>query len=278
MKKRGQSNNLNTKKKTISPKEEKKEETEKEAPPGEKEKGERDFAQGGGGIPHPPLWHHHQPLAQPRMIPRSTRQTTPLPALTEEDRERIAEGVYSDLVTEVLEEICLEVHKRVKTGNFCLECGVDNFSPSLPPVPPGRDIFGDVMKGSNSMEVLQCPNCNRSVTSVRFVPHLEKCLGLGRTSSRLATRRIAAMRVDPGRGMEDNDRRKRKRQRGGFEETTNSRRSRRTKEENDDDYEDLDGEDDLDELDDPNPGDEPYAPPMKRNKTRPTTRGGNRGN
>ena len=49
------------------------------------------------------------------------------------------------------------------------------------------------------MDVLQCPNCNRSVASVRFVPHLEKCLGLGRASSHRATRRIAAMRVDPGR-------------------------------------------------------------------------------
>ena len=170
-------------------------------------------------------------------------------------------------------EVCLDLHKRVKTGNYCMKCGIDNFSPSLPPSLPGRDVFGEVVKGwwwwwwwwwrwrwclflfvpiafyllleypnnflsltlpffflspspplspslplslspspplfpplpptphtgSSSNEVLQCPNCNRPVTSVRFVPHLEKCLGLGRASSHRATRRIAAMRVDPGR-------------------------------------------------------------------------------
>lgn len=36
-----------------------------------------------------------------------------------------------------------------------------------------------------------CPNCNRSLAAIRFAPHLEKCMGMGRSSSRLATRRIA---------------------------------------------------------------------------------------
>ena len=34
--------------------------------------------------------------------------------------------------------------------------------------------------------------------ATRYVPHLEKCLGLGRASSRLATRRIAAIGKDGG--------------------------------------------------------------------------------
>lgn len=36
-----------------------------------------------------------------------------------------------------------------------------------------------------------CPNCDRSLAAVRFAPHLEKCMGMGRNSSRIATRRIA---------------------------------------------------------------------------------------
>jgi hypothetical protein len=36
-----------------------------------------------------------------------------------------------------------------------------------------------------------CPNCGRSLAAIRFAPHLEKCMGMGRNSSRIATRRIA---------------------------------------------------------------------------------------
>ena len=36
-----------------------------------------------------------------------------------------------------------------------------------------------------------CPNCQRNMAASRFAPHLEKCMGMGRNSSRLASRRIA---------------------------------------------------------------------------------------
>lgn len=36
-----------------------------------------------------------------------------------------------------------------------------------------------------------CPSCDRNVAAIRFAPHLEKCMGMGRNSSRIATRRIA---------------------------------------------------------------------------------------
>ncbi|CAK9303859.1 unnamed protein product, partial [Gordionus sp. m RMFG-2023] len=35
-----------------------------------------------------------------------------------------------------------------------------------------------------------CINCNRNIAASRFAPHLEKCLGMGRNSSRLATKKI----------------------------------------------------------------------------------------
>lgn len=37
-----------------------------------------------------------------------------------------------------------------------------------------------------------CPNCQRNLAAVRFAPHLEKCMGMGRNSSRVASRRILA--------------------------------------------------------------------------------------
>ena len=34
-----------------------------------------------------------------------------------------------------------------------------------------------------------CPNCQRNLAASRFAPHLEKCMGMGRNSSRIASRR-----------------------------------------------------------------------------------------
>ncbi|NXN40670.1 AT7L3 protein, partial [Rhinoptilus africanus] len=56
---------------------------------------------------------------------------------------------------------------------------------------PGVDIFGQVYNQWKNKECV-CPNCNRSIAASRFAPHLEKCLGMGRNSSRIANRRIAS--------------------------------------------------------------------------------------
>eukprot|EP00116_Pleurobrachia_bachei_P014353 sb/3474615/ len=53
----------------------------------------------------------------------------------------------------------------------------------------GRDIFGQP-KEVKSVDI-DCPECSRSVAATRFAPHLEKCMGMGRNSSRVARRRIA---------------------------------------------------------------------------------------
>ncbi|EGF76937.1 hypothetical protein BATDEDRAFT_92257 [Batrachochytrium dendrobatidis JAM81] len=55
----------------------------------------------------------------------------------------------------------------------------------------GLDIFGANPSQTNG-EKYQCFNCQNLFPSVRFAPHLEKCLGLGRTSSRVASRKIAS--------------------------------------------------------------------------------------
>lgn len=64
-------------------------------------------------------------------------------------------------------------------------------TPLLPPEivdQPGLDIFGQVFNQWKSKECV-CPNCSRSIAASRFAPHLEKCLGMGRNSSRIANRR-----------------------------------------------------------------------------------------
>ncbi|KAK7602476.1 hypothetical protein V9T40_008065 [Parthenolecanium corni] len=52
----------------------------------------------------------------------------------------------------------------------------------------------DIFNNSNSKDTNECvcPNCGRTLGALRFAPHLEKCVGMGRCSSRIASRRILA--------------------------------------------------------------------------------------
>lgn len=60
---------------------------------------------------------------------------------------------------------------------------------------PGLDVFGQVYNQWKNKECV-CPNCNRSIAASRFAPHLEKCLGMGRNSSRIANRRYESKATD----------------------------------------------------------------------------------
>lgn len=54
---------------------------------------------------------------------------------------------------------------------------------------PGLDVFGQ--HPIKKSQECNCPNCDRGVAASRFATHLEKCMGMGRNSSRIASRRIA---------------------------------------------------------------------------------------
>lgn len=56
---------------------------------------------------------------------------------------------------------------------------------------PGVDIFGNPLTKKYNFEC-ECPKCHRTLAASRFAPHLEKCMGMGRNSSRIASRRLAA--------------------------------------------------------------------------------------
>lgn len=51
----------------------------------------------------------------------------------------------------------------------------------------GLDVFGQ-LPAKKQYECI-CPNCDRNLAASRFAPHLEKCMGMGRNSSRIASRR-----------------------------------------------------------------------------------------
>ncbi|KAI7803942.1 ataxin-7-like protein 3 [Triplophysa rosa] len=106
--------------------------------------------------------------------------------------EALAHDVYSDLVEDACLGLCFEVHRAVKQGYFFLdETDQESLKDFEIVDQPGVDIFGQVYNQWKNKECV-CPNCNRSIAASRFAPHLEKCLGMGRNSSRIANRRIAS--------------------------------------------------------------------------------------
>jgi len=52
----------------------------------------------------------------------------------------------------------------------------------------GLDVFGHVLSTKKQYDCI-CPNCHRSLAAPRFAPHLEKCLGMGASITRVARRR-----------------------------------------------------------------------------------------
>lgn len=55
---------------------------------------------------------------------------------------------------------------------------------------PGVDVWGKSYT-VNNLPSYDCVNCQKTIASTRYAPHLEKCLGLaGRQSSRVASRRM----------------------------------------------------------------------------------------
>ena len=79
----------------------------------------------------------------------------------------------------------------------------DEFRLVDPPT-PGLDVLGqpELMKRPPDAK---CPVCARSIACTRFAPHLEKCVGLGRNSSRLASKRIANNQRETNYGLSEDD-------------------------------------------------------------------------
>ena len=93
---------------------------------------------------------------------------------------------------------CNYYFRAVKTGVFQLTEYYDSSEESndASELKGLTDVFGQPISTSgNGPPALKkqpeciCPNCQRNLAASRFAPHLEKCMGMGRNSSRLASRR-----------------------------------------------------------------------------------------
>ncbi|XP_063079186.1 ataxin-7-like protein 3 [Engraulis encrasicolus] len=106
--------------------------------------------------------------------------------------EALAQDIYADLVEDACLGLCFDVHRAVKQGYFFVDDTDQESMKEFEIVDqPGVDIFGQVFNQWKNKECV-CPNCNRSIAASRFAPHLEKCMGMGRNSSRIANRRLAS--------------------------------------------------------------------------------------
>lgn len=111
-------------------------------------------------------------------------------------------------------EIELNHCRSVKTGVFNLievPEKATGHSTTSSNSPAAVDVFGQYISTSVGVPVLKkqpecvCPNCQRNMAASRFAPHLEKCMGMGRNSSRLASRRLATNSKDSYRETGGND-------------------------------------------------------------------------
>lgn len=106
--------------------------------------------------------------------------------------------IYDQLFDDVTLGILFEFHHGVKTGLTDLIEGEKEEEEPYKIVNTSEcDVFGFSMMKKTPDSNCSCPNCERPVSATRFAPHLEKCMGMGRNSSRIASRRIASNSREP---------------------------------------------------------------------------------
>ncbi|KAL0819478.1 hypothetical protein ABMA28_007582 [Loxostege sticticalis] len=114
--------------------------------------------------------------------------------VAEEATNFIYESVFDDVTVGFL----FEFHHGLKTGLTELIEGEKEEEDVYKIVnSPECDVFGFSILKKTPDSNCSCPNCERPVSATRFAPHLEKCMGMGRNSSRIASRRIASNSREP---------------------------------------------------------------------------------
>lgn len=134
----------------------------------------------------------------------ATRSYVPGPSTTEQEMkqtfmnlmtsstsnvETAAASVWDDLLDDVMLGLVHDIHQVCKMGGFQPKTTEEDMKSYAIVESSEADIFGQQYV-KKSQECC-CPTCHRPLSASRFAPHLEKCLGMGRNSSRIASRRIA---------------------------------------------------------------------------------------
>ncbi|XP_071497924.1 ataxin-7-like protein 3 [Diadema antillarum] len=123
----------------------------------------------------------------------------------DEEEQELAEELWTELIDEMTLGLCFDVHRSVKLGLMIMDDMTEEAQQEYEIVDqPGLDVFGQPLIKKH-LECV-CPNCHRNLAASRFAPHLEKCMGMGRNSSRLASKRIAIANTAKLDSDEDDDR------------------------------------------------------------------------
>lgn len=98
-------------------------------------------------------------------------------------------GIALRMLQDIVEDFIVDIYCDAQSTLFKIrlleESGLKIFERR-----PGLDIRGRPLQ-SSAASYCQCPHCKRSISMIRYAPHLEKCLGLsGRQSSRNAMLKI----------------------------------------------------------------------------------------
>uniref|UniRef100_A0A914UP36 SAGA-associated factor 11 n=1 Tax=Plectus sambesii TaxID=2011161 RepID=A0A914UP36_9BILA len=145
--------------------------------------------------------------------PSSTRRISgrirSLDISDEGETDALINELYDAVLRQVIVSSAFEAHRSAAIGLSFLFDDTDDKSANPSGSPrsvrleesdtivnaPGYDVFGQshvaLGKSLRNQECV-CPECGRSMVASRFAPHLEKCMGMGRNSSRIAKRRLAA--------------------------------------------------------------------------------------
>eukprot|EP00118_Oscarella_pearsei_P008510 m.44208 g.44208 ORF g.44208 m.44208 type:complete len:321 (+) comp33508_c0_seq3:49-1011(+) len=115
------------------------------------------------------------------------------------DDEAAMNIMILEMVDEIALGVCFEAHRAAKRDTFTWTSDEEDLSHE-PVVELGCDVFG--RPPLKKAVECKCPNCDRLLVVSRFAPHLEKCMGMGRNSTRSASRRIAYV---PKEGISDED-------------------------------------------------------------------------
>ncbi|MCL4128578.1 UNVERIFIED_CONTAM: hypothetical protein GTU68_063270 [Idotea baltica] len=124
-----------------------------------------------------------------RFAVNSPLDTNPFALAPHDVIEAAAKAICDELLDDAILNITFEVHRSMKRGLLSLEAGLPEDESRFYQVnAEGLDVFGQAPVKKQHECV--CPNCSRNLAASRFAPHLEKCMGMGRNSSRIASRRI----------------------------------------------------------------------------------------
>lgn len=95
------------------------------------------------------------------------------------------EHFLNNLIDELTLGIIFDLHRKHKTNAYDLD--VDESCDE-----GYADLESLAQHKLKKTQDCVCPNCDRAVAAIRFAPHLESCMGMGRTKKlRNASRRVA---------------------------------------------------------------------------------------